>query len=764
MYIQLISIHGLVRGRNIEMGRDADTGGQVRYVIELARNLAQLPGVDAVDLFTRRIRDKRVSPDYSQEIEELGPNCRIVRLPCGGGRYIRKEKLWPYLDDFVDAMISFTRQHPEGIRRTPSVVHGHYADAGYVAKGVASVLGVPFIFTGHSLGKPKLAYLLEEGWTVEKADKELAITHRINVEQECLATADLVITSTRHERDEQYGEYYKDDDLDFEVIPPGTDLERFFPYYEYDLPHPVGTRQIDDRFKQARVRMQHDLARFFRAEVQPDRPLILALCRPDRRKNIHALVQAYGESKELQAIANLAVVAGIRDDIESMPENEKQVLTEMLLAMDRYDLYGKMAIPKDHDSEYEVPELYRLAAASRGVFANTAFVELFGLTAIEASATGLPFVVTANGGPQDIVQNCKSGLLVDVYDRDALTSALIKLLTNRDYWEKCSTNGINLVRKYYSWERHCNRYLECIQNVVSTAKRPSDTATRTVPGQRLAEVEYLLIADIDNTLLGDDEALARLKDVMAVHRGRIGFGVATGRALELAADVLGQSGITDIDVIVTAVGSEIYYTDKYLYDKGWASRLRSKWQPDRIRAALDPLPYLFLQTEEYSQREFKISYDLADNVSHEKALAQIQEALAKAGVAHSLIFSHGTFVDVLPYRASKGKAIRYLAGRWNLPLCRVITAGDSGNDRDMLVGETAGIVVGNHDPELADLKESDAHRVYFAEAHCAGGILEGLAHYGVFESGNGQTPYERSSTKSTGANGAVSERRLTHVR
>jgi sucrose-phosphate synthase len=423
-----------------------------------------------------------------------------------------------------------------------------------------------------------------------------------------------------------------------------------------------------------------------------------------------------------------------------------------------------MAIPKDHDSEYEVPELYRLAAASRGVFANTAFVELFGLTAIEASATGLPFVVTANGGPQDIVQNCKSGLLVDVYDHEALTSALIKMLTNHEFWEKCSTNGINLVRKYYAWETHGQRYLESIKKVVSASKQPAATVNRAMPGRRLSEVDYLLIADIDNTLLGDDEALGRLKETMDEHRGRIAFGVATGRALELAAGVLEENDISDIDVVITAVGSEIYYGKGYDSDRGWASRLRSKWYPDRVRAALDPLPFLFLQTAEYSQREFKISYDLADNVAHEEALEQIQEALAKARVAYSLILSHGSFVDVLPHRASKGKAIRYLAGKWSIPLERVITAGDSGNDRDMLVGETAGIVVGNYDPELSDLKESNSDRIYFANAHCAGGILEGLHHYGVFRVDEGHHGIDAAGNgaESAKAPGAVSRLSSVH--
>ena len=39
LYIVLLSIHGLIRGEDPELGRDADTGGQVQYVLELARLL-----------------------------------------------------------------------------------------------------------------------------------------------------------------------------------------------------------------------------------------------------------------------------------------------------------------------------------------------------------------------------------------------------------------------------------------------------------------------------------------------------------------------------------------------------------------------------------------------------------------------------------------------------------------------------------------------------------------------------------------------------
>jgi sucrose-phosphate synthase len=130
-------------------------------------------------------------------------------------------------------------------------------------------------------------------------------------------------------------------------------------------------------------------------------------------------------------MANLAMFAGLRKDIDAMADNEREVLTEMLLAMDKYDLYGKMAIPKKHDFEYEVPALYRIAAERRGVFVNPALTEPFGLTLLEASATGLPIVATNDGGPNDIVRNCKNGILVDVSRHDQISSACAKSLPIR---------------------------------------------------------------------------------------------------------------------------------------------------------------------------------------------------------------------------------------------------------------------------------------------------------------------------------------------
>jgi hypothetical protein len=108
---------------------------------------------------------------------------------------------------------------------------------------------------------------------------------------------------------------------------------------------------------------------------------------------------------------------------------------------------------------------------------------------------------------------------------------------------------------------------------------------------------------------------------------------------------------------------------------------------------------------------------------------RIRSLLREEGLRAKVIASHGRFLDVLPERAGKGEAVRYLAGRWGMSLDAVVTAGDSGNDLDMLRLPCPGIVVGNGARELRSLRGRS--NIYFAEAGHAAGIREGLRFFGV---------------------------------
>jgi sucrose-phosphate synthase len=104
-----------------------------------------------------------------------------------------------------------------------------------------------------------------------------------------------------------------------------------------------------------------EVMRFF---TNPHKPMILALSRPDPKKNVTTLLKAFGECQPLRELANLTLILGNRDDVEEMPNSSSIVLTTVLKLIDKYDLYGQVAYPKHH-KQSEVPDIYRLAAKTK---------------------------------------------------------------------------------------------------------------------------------------------------------------------------------------------------------------------------------------------------------------------------------------------------------------------------------------------------------------------------------------------------------------
>jgi sucrose-phosphate synthase len=701
LYVVLISIHGLIRGENLELGRDADTGGQTKYVVELARALAANPEVGRVDLITRQVIDAKVSDDYAVPEEPLGDNARIIRLPCGPRRYLRKETLWPYLDCFADNVLGHVRQ----VGLMPDVIHSHYADAGFVGTRLANLLGVPLVHTGHSLGRIKRARLLEKGLKAEDIESRYNMSRRIEAEEETLANAYMVVASTRQEVEEQYALYdhYRPERM--VVVPPGTDLGRFSP------PRPRDHRPV----------VWRELSRFLR---HPDRPMVLALSRPDERKNIPALVKAFAEHEALREHANLVIVAGNRDVIRDMDKGAREVLTDVLMRIDEYDLYGQAAYPKHHAPD-EVPDFYRMVARTRGVFVNPALTEPFGLTLIEAAACGAPIVATRDGGPQDIVGHCHNGILIDPLDTDAMGEAIWQIVSDRDRWKELSDSGLKGVRRHYAWAGHAEKYVRQVKSLRREASRIRRGQQRL--SGKLAVADRAIISDIDNTLLGDRNSLRALVQRLKDQGQGVVFGIATGRRLESALQVLKEWGVPTPDLLITSVGSEIHYGPEITPDKGWSQHIDSRWDRDGLKEQLLDLPGIELQPE-VDQRRHKLSFF----VDPDKAptMQEIERLLHQQDLHANIIYSHDRFLDLLPSRASKGFAVRYFADKWGISLERVLVAGDSGNDEDMLRGSTLGVVVGNHHPELSRLR--GFQRIYFADAPHAAGISEGLDHFDFF--------------------------------
>ena len=697
LYLLHLSIHGLIRGHDLELGRDADTGGQTLYVVELARALAASEAVEQVDLVTRRVVDDAVSADYRRPEEALTDGARIVRIDGGPDAYLPKEQLWDHLDTLLDNLVVWLRGQP----RRPDAIHAHYPDAGYVGVRLANLLGVPLVYTGHSLGRDKRRRLLAAGVSPEEVESTYTIGRRIVAEEETLAHADRVIASTRNEVDNQYAlyDYYRPERM--AVIPPGVDLERFRP------------PTVDESFS-----FRERLLRFLR---RPDKPMVLALSRPDERKNIAALVRAFGRSEALREAANLVIVAGNRDDIRELGSGARSVLTELLILIDRYDLHGAVAMPKHH-SRGDVPAIYRMAAASGGVFVNPALTEPFGLTLLEAAASGLPLVATENGGPVDIIENCGNGALVDPLDPDAIAAALLDLLDDPAEWQRAAKCGLEGVRRHYTWRAHAMGYLDELERLAGRHHPLNVEAGSPAP---VRHRDRAIFSDLDLSLLGDPEALPKWRSFIEAHRQQVNFGIATGRRVDSALAVMRRHGLPRPDILISSLGTRIHYGVDLTEDTRWADHIDHGWNRRRIRRALADLPGLELQPE-VQQSDFKISYYYDPQKA--PSVDEIVALLHQNELSGNVTGAFGQYLDIVPTRASKGQALRYVALRFDIPLDRILVAGGSGADEDMMRGNTLAVVVANrHHEELSAVV--DLERVYFAEQPHARGLLEAIEHY-----------------------------------
>lgn len=716
-YIQLFSPHGLIRYHAPEVGRDKDTGGQVKYVVELLETLSQHPQVRKVDLFTRRIADKRVSASYEKEVEIVNDKARIIRMACGGHSYRPKETLWDHLDEFVDKTLRFIDKEGD----IPDVVHGHYADGNYLAGQLSEIFGIPFLATAHSLGRNKKNILLQQGLSEEKINELFNMERRICEEEKYLKTADAIISSTQYIIDTQYAFYENNAYGKFHVVPPGINKEFFYPFYRLDMP----SFNLSIEQEQALYRVNSEIERFL---FNPIKPLILSIGRADKRKNFETIIQSYGQDKELQAMANLAIFAGVRKDITQMPDDEQELLTRLLLLMDKYDLYGKMAIPKKNDPKFEVPEIYRLTARKKGVFVNATPGENFGLTIVEAAACGVPVIASPTGGPKEILERSESGLLVDVEDPEAIAGALKKIIADDALWERYSGNGIKAANDQYSWQSHAEKYISIVNDLFEKKNDAGKNFVhKTAYGKKLSKAKIFIISDIDGTLIDKhkEHGLEELKQWIEEHKEDVVFGVASGRNKNITKEALVKYGLNNVDVMICSAGSEIYYSSNFITDRGYESHIDYQWKREELKKALEQFDGIRLQEPE-AQWKYKLSYYVDDSFD-EDDLADLYKFLDDHKLRAKLLLTENRYLDFLPLRAGKGNAVRYLSYKWKMPLENFITAGNSGNDIDMLKGKARGIVVANYSSEMEDLKKSKD--VYFASEELAKGVLEGINYY-----------------------------------
>lgn len=400
--IAMISTHGYVAA-NPPLGA-ADTGGQVVYVLELSKHLAQLGF--AVDIWTRRFEEQ-------PEIEHVAEHVRIVRMPCGGSSFIPKEYLHRSLGEWSRNALRFITEHALEYE----FINSHYWDAGMAGRILATELGVPHIHTPHSLGIWKKRQMETDFPQDRDRFEELYnFTERNREEERLYRDADLLVATTPVQTDlllEDYGVPLRK----MRMVTPGYDDSRFFP---------VGAA--------SREALRRKFG--FRGKT------ILSLGRLARNKGYDLLIRGFEETLKRVPDARLHLAVGG----EAMSRREQTVLAECrelvanLGLEERVDFSGYVA-------DEHLADMYRAA----DVFALASRYEPFGMTAIEAMACGTPVVATTSGGLWRVMRFGVDGLFADPFDALDLGITLSKPLIHPELHARLSRLGAERARMSFTW-------------------------------------------------------------------------------------------------------------------------------------------------------------------------------------------------------------------------------------------------------------------------------------------------------------------------
>lgn len=265
----------------------------------------------------------------------------------------------------------------------------------------------------------------------------------------------------------------------------------------------------------------------------------------------------------------------------------------------------------------------------------------------------------------------------------------------------------------------------------------------------MRHAERLLASDLDGTLIaanpGPDDVTGVAAFARAIAAAPLAIAYVTGRHRALALQGVRGAGLPLPDVLCCDVGTSVYHraaADRFEPDEAFADEMRARLggiRLDDVRARLSALPFLALQAEE-RQAMFKLSYDVPGNEPAD-ASARVRRTLALEGLALQVVGSRDPvtgdgLIDILPSGAGKHHTLAFLERRFGLAPEAVVFAGDSGNDREALLGPWPGILVGNAPQVLADELRAESRRLgregllYVAAAPGVRGVLEGCRHFG----------------------------------
>lgn len=388
-----------------------DSGGQNVYVAKIARQLARFG--HTVDVFTRRD-----SPDLPP-IVTFESNVHVIHVPAGPERFVPKEELLPWMDDFSAWLVDYCA--PAWARY--DLVHANFFMSGLAALALKKAYGTPFVMTFHALGKVR---------RVHQGDADAFPVERLAIEEELVARADRVIAECPQDR-EDLTALYGAEPRRVELVPCGFDPEELGP-----------GRSL------------------LRAEFGLDDKdfVVLQLGRLVPRKGIDNVIRGIAELKRSHGIdARLLVVGG------ESPDPDPTLTPEIgrLAAIAREEGVAGQVVFTGQRPRSQLRDFYCAA----DVFVTTPWYEPFGITPLEAMGCGCPVIGSAVGGIRYTVIDAVTGYLVPPNDPVQLAERLARLHHNPALSRAFGRAGILRVRSAFTWRRVTAQLVRVYASVIN---------------------------------------------------------------------------------------------------------------------------------------------------------------------------------------------------------------------------------------------------------------------------------------------------------
>jgi len=376
-----------------------DGGGMNVYVRQLSSALARA-GVEC-DVYTRAW-----SPELPATVV-VEPGLRVHHVPAGPLGPMAKEELPGVVEEFADNVLALM---VSGAGIDPAVhheagfdaVHANYWLSGLAGHRIKHELDLPLVSTFHTLARVKAEASPEEVWSDEphrRAEAEAAV----------MRCSEVVLASCSVEAS-QLAELYDGDPARIRVVAPGVDHAFFGPGQRPQARRALG--------------------------LPADVPLLLFVGRIQPLKGADVAVRALAALGRFPD-AHLVIVGG-----PSGPRGE-----EHLRAL--HGLVAELGVgERVHFAAPQPHELLSTYYRAADVCVVPSRSESFGLVALEAGACGTPVVAAAVGGLTTLVDDARTGFVVEPSTPEAFAEALGAVLGDPVLAERLATAAVVRARGY----------------------------------------------------------------------------------------------------------------------------------------------------------------------------------------------------------------------------------------------------------------------------------------------------------------------------